>query len=136
MTAERSQSVHLSQPLLHILTEKADSCIHPRSKMIHSSHTRRHTHATQTHLDPKQGLRGLKTITFSSLLEGRKNSGATRRLLCPCGKTHGRLSQCSLGWDRTRAQLLNRKSPPAQPCTASSPPHCLNGSWSREQSQN
>lgn len=46
VTAERSQSVHLSQPLLHILTEKADSCIHPGSKMIHSSHTRTHTHST------------------------------------------------------------------------------------------
>ncbi len=100
------------------------------------THTERHTHATQTHLDPKQGLRGLNTITFSSLLEGRKNSGATRRLLCPCGKTHGRLSQRSLGRGRTRAQLLNRKSPPARPCAASSPPHCLAGSWLREESQN
>lgn len=48
VTAERSQSVHLSQPLLHMLTEKADSCIHPGSKMIHSSHTQTHTCYTNT----------------------------------------------------------------------------------------
>lgn len=39
VTAESSQSLHLSQPLFRILTEKADSCIHPCSNMIHSSHT-------------------------------------------------------------------------------------------------
>lgn len=37
VTAERSKSVHLDQPLLHILTEKADSCIHTPCEMIHSS---------------------------------------------------------------------------------------------------
>lgn len=92
--------------------------------------------ATQTHLDPKQGPRGLNTITFSSLLEGRKNNGATRRLLCPCGKTHGRLSQHSQGPDWTRPQLLNRKSPPVRPCSSSNPPYCLVGSQLREESQN
>lgn len=141
MTAESSRSEHLSQPLFHILTEKADSCIHPGSKTIHSSHTHTHTQ-TDTHALHKHildalagGLRGLNTITFSSLLEGRKNSGATRRLLCPCGKTHGRLSQCCLRRRRTRAQLLNRKSAPAWPCAASGPPRCLAASRLREESQ-
>lgn len=91
------------------------------------SHT--HTCMLQRHIsDPKQGLRSLNTITFSFLLGGRKNSGATHRLLCSCGKTHGRLSQCSLGLGRTRAQLLNRKSPPAWPCASNNPPRCLVGS--------
>jgi len=115
VTAESSKSVHLSQPLLHILTERLIHAFILVAKWFTArSHT--HTHPTKTNWDPKQGLRGLNTITFSSLLEGRKNSSATRRLLCPCGKTHGRLSQCSLGPGRTRAQLLNRKSPPAWPC--------------------
>lgn len=140
MTAESSRSEHLSQPLFHILTEKADSCIHPGSKTIRNSHT--HTQ-TDTHVLHKHildslagGLWGLNTITFSSLLEGRKNSGATRRLLCPCGKTHGRLSQRCLRRGRTRAQLLNRKSAPAWPCAASGPPRCLAASRLREESQN
>lgn len=144
MTAESSRSEHLSQPLFHILTEKADSCIHPGSETIHSSRAHTHTHSqTDTHvlhkhiLDaPAGGLRGLNTITFSSLLEGRKNSGATRRLLCPCGKTHGRLSQRCLRRGRTRAQLLNRKSAPAWPCAASGLPRSLAASRRREESQN
>lgn len=137
VTAERSQSVHLSQPTLNILTERLIHAFILVAKWFTAlTHTYRHTRATQTHLDPRQRLRGLSTITFSSLLEGRKNTGATRRLLCPCGKTHGRLSQCCLDWDWTRAQLLNRKSPPAHRCTASSPPHCLAASWLREESQN
>lgn len=36
VTAERCRSVYLSQPLLHMLTEKADSCIHVGGTLIHS----------------------------------------------------------------------------------------------------
>lgn len=125
VTAERSQSVHLSQPLLHILTEKADSCIHPGSRMIHSSLTHAHTHATQTHLDPWQELRGLNTITFSSLLEGRKNSGATRRLLLPCGK----IIAVYTGLEPNKGPAVEQEVAWA----ASSPPRGLAGSQQREE---
>lgn len=77
MTAERSQSVHLSQPLLHICSEKADSCMHPGRKIIHRlPHT--DIHMLNKHmLDPEQEPSSRNTITFSSLLDGRKNSGGT-----------------------------------------------------------
>lgn len=63
-----------------------------------AARSRDRARSTQTHSDPKQGPRwgAPDTITFSSLLGSRKNSGATRRLLGPCGKTHGRLSPRSL----------------------------------------
>lgn len=130
MTAERCRSVYLRQPLLHMLTEKADSCIHLGGTLIHTTHTQKHTRT------PSRGTGAPNTITFSSLLEGRKNSGATWRLLCPCGTTHWRLLQRRLGLARTRPQLLNRKSPPAWPCASSNPPSCLVGSRKREESQN
>lgn len=63
VTAERSQSVHLSQPTLNILTEKADSCIHPGSKMIHSSHT--DTHMLHKHIwTPSRGWEVLAQSPF------------------------------------------------------------------------
>lgn len=83
------------QPATATHSQKADSCIHSAALMI--THTHGHTLVIQTHVHPEQEQRALNTITFSSLFEGRKNSGATQRLLCPCGKTHGRLSQRNLG---------------------------------------
>lgn len=65
VTAESSQYVHLSQPLSHILTQKADSCIHPGSEMIHSSPTHTRTHALHKHIwTPSRGWEVLTQSPF------------------------------------------------------------------------